>query len=114
LLVLGLRSQLGHAEFDPFADLRRLRLRARRVDDAILDGLRIAGRHGTRSQSERHAILEQEERLLGELQALGREIEESANHGIPREAWRDVRQRLLQLRTHLRELRRRYPGLDQP
>ena len=108
LLVVGLRHQDANADLDPFSDLSGRRLRPAHVRAAIREGLTIASRHTFPAQPERDEVLRHEQRLLAELKALAREVEDSDEYQIPAHAWRDVRHRVLQLRTEMRELRQLY------
>jgi hypothetical protein len=113
LLVIGLRSQLQADDFNPYLQLKEMRLRDRGVRAAIGEGLRLVKGEAP-ALGPRELAVQEEQWLLLELQAIVREVEESARFAVPIDVWQSLHQRLGQLRAEVRALRQRYPGIDGP
>lgn len=113
-LVLGLRTHLGNAGLDPFLELEGLRLRPSQVHAAIREGTRVVSHHSTPPPTPREVMLEQNQWMLEELEDLVQDVEANARRNAPGPAWETLRQRIYHVRGRLRELRRRYPGVDAP
>jgi hypothetical protein len=107
-MVVGLRARVGEAALDPFVDLRGLRLRPRKVQLAIREGLRTVGQVSSPRASAQHKLLEQEQSVLTDLETIIREVEESAREREPVETWRQLRTRIRILRDEVQTLRRAY------
>jgi hypothetical protein len=114
LLVIGLRSHLRDQGLNPLIDLEGLRLRPRKVRAAIHEGILVLRGRSTQRQTEREEVLDEEQSLLAELEALTREVQETARFEVPPDVWRTLHQRLGHLRADVRELRQRYPGIEDP